>query len=132
MRAEAIDHLNLRIPAARVDDVATFYRDRLGFDLEFLEEYRAGEQGFFYVRLAPDCVFHVTPVDEFEPPDGRNFDHVAVRVDVTEAELRRRLDERDVEVRDEAAHLGAVDRSLSLYVEDPAGYTVELNPVGDA
>jgi len=51
MNATAIDHVNLRVPEVDVEAFVECYRDDPGFDLEHYEEYRAGEQGFFFVRL---------------------------------------------------------------------------------
>ncbi|UPV73606.1 VOC family protein [Halorussus limi] len=127
MNVNWVDHLNLRIPEDGVDEFVALYRDALGFDTEHLDEYRAGETGFFYLRLTDESVFHVSPTDSFTPPDGDAFNHVALFVDEPRSTVRERLQESDAEiVEDVDSRLGATGRYPSVYFEDPFGYLVEL------
>jgi len=58
---------------------------------------------------------------------GRNVDHVAIRIDAAdEAALRRHLAAHDVEIVEERIEETAPGKSLSLYVRDPSGNTLEL------
>lgn len=126
MRAESIDHVNLRVPTDAVPSFVAFYRDVLGFDLEYYEEYRDGERGFFYVRLGESCIVHVSPRETVPDPSGENFNHFAVLVEEPLSAVRDQLTEAGVEILTDAVREGAVGELPCLYVEDPAGYTVEF------
>jgi len=126
MDASHIDHVNLRIPEDGVERAAAFYADALGFDVEGRERYEAGEKPFFDVRLTPEAVLHLWPTDDFDPPTGENYDHVAIVVDHTIEEMRERLDRAGVPIQKELTPLGATGEAPAAYVKDPFGYTVEL------
>ncbi|KPN31891.1 hypothetical protein SY89_02648 [Halolamina pelagica] len=70
MEPSHLDHANLTIPADRVDDAVAFYRDALGFDLEDLDAYRAGDRPIFSIRLSATSLIHVRPSEEFDPRRG--------------------------------------------------------------
>jgi len=126
MQARHIDHVNLRIPADGVDDAREFYGERLGFGIED-DSYAAGEKPFFDVRLTPEAVVHLWPTDSFEPPTATNYDHVAVLVEESIAEIEAELDEAGVEVEETLdSPLGATGEAPAVYVRDPFGYRVEL------
>ncbi|HMF29577.1 MAG TPA: VOC family protein, partial [Candidatus Cybelea sp.] len=58
---------------------------------------------------------------------GRNVDHVAIRVDAAdEAALRRHLAACGVEIAEERIEETPDGNSLSLYIRDPSGNTLEL------
>lgn len=127
MDVRSIDHVNLRVPEDGVESALEFYRDRLGFDVEGVEAYREGDQPFFDVRLAPAHVVHLWPTDEFEPPSGDGFNHVALVVEASIGTVKERLAAAGVPVESELeSPLGATGRAPSVYVEDPFGYRVEL------
>jgi catechol 2,3-dioxygenase-like lactoylglutathione lyase family enzyme len=126
MNATAIDHVNLRVPEADVEAFVECYRDDLGFDLEHYNEYRAGELGFFFVRLGPNCIFHVSPRETVPPRDGETFNHVAVFVEASMDEVMDRIEAADVAVLTEAVREGATGEYPCVYIEDPVGYTVEF------
>ena len=127
MDAATIDHVNLRITADGTEAAIDFYRDCLGFVIEGLEQYEADEQSFFDVRLAPEHVLHLRPTDEFEPPSGNGFNHVALLIKDDIAAIKRSLDESDVTIANELdSPLGATGRAPAVYVEDPFGYRIEL------
>jgi len=126
MNAEAIDHVNLRVSEASLEEFVAFYRDHMGFDLEYYEAYQSGDRGFFYVRLGESCIVHVSPRESVPEPTGENFNHFAVLVDEPLSEVRERLHEAGVEIETEAVREGAVGELPCVYVEDPAGYTVEF------
>jgi len=132
MDVGSIDHVNLRIPDDGVDDALDFYRDALGFGVEGLERYRAGDQPFFDVRLAPAHVIHLWPTDEFEPPSGRGFNHVALVVESDIGAVKERLSAADVPVESELdSPLGATGRASAVYVRDPFDYRIELKEPTD-
>lgn len=127
MNAKWVDHLNIRIPAERIEEFVALYRDALGFKVEHLDDYRAGETGFFYLRLTENSVLHVAPTESFTEPDNEAFNHVALYVEEPRETVRERLEASDaeiVEVVDE--RLGATGAFPSIYFEDPFGYVVEL------
>jgi catechol 2,3-dioxygenase-like lactoylglutathione lyase family enzyme len=131
MDVVAIDHVNLRIPATGIADAVAFYGDSLGFPVEGLAAYRAGEQSFFDVRLAPGHVIHCWPTEAFDPPTGEHFDHVALRVSDDCEDLKSALAAADVKVvRELDDPLGATGHGPSVYVEDPFGYRIELKTTG--
>ena len=126
MNAEAIDHVNVRVPESGVEEFVAFYRDHMGFDLEYYDAYQSGERGFFYVRLGESCILHVSPRESVPEPTGENFNHFAVLVDEPLSAVTDRLDDAGVEIQTEAVREGAVGELPCVYVEDPAGYTVEF------
>ena len=126
MDAEAIDHVNLRVPESALEEFVAFYRDHMGFALEYYDDYRAGERGFFYVRLGESCIVHVSPRETVPEPTGENFNHFAVLVDEPLSSVTERLAAAGVEIETKAVREGAVGELPSVYVEDPAGYTVEF------
>ena len=132
MDATAIDHLNLRVPADGTEAATDFYRDRLGFAIEGMDRYEADEKPLFDVRLAPEHVLHLWPTDEFEPPSGNGFNHVALLIDDEVAAIERQLDEAGVTIENRhGSPLGATGRAPAVYVEDPFSYQVELRTTID-
>lgn len=127
MRAEVIDHVNLRIPRDGVDDAVWFYRDLLGFAAENLEGYRTGANTLFSFRPAQGCKINIRPVAQFEPP-GVNFDHFAVIVDSSSEELRAVLAKAGVEITRERDRSHLAGAAVAVYIEDPFGYILELRP----
>lgn len=126
MHAAHLDHVNLRIPEARVDDAVEFYRETLGFDLEDLEAYRAGDRPIFSVRLSATSIIHLTPSDSIEPPEARNFDHVAIVVEETIDEVTDELAAAGVEVERQSTAKGATGTAPAVYILDPFGYRLEI------
>ncbi|MFB6170330.1 MAG: VOC family protein [Haloarculaceae archaeon] len=126
MDAATIDHVNLKIPADGVDDALAFYRDGLGFEADRLDAYESGEKPFFAIRLTDENVLHLWPDDSFDPPTGTNFDHVAVRLDESIADVKATLDAAGIDVDREFEPLGATGTAPAVYVEDPFGYRLEL------
>jgi catechol 2,3-dioxygenase-like lactoylglutathione lyase family enzyme len=126
MEADGIDHVNLCIPEGRVDEAVRFYGDVLGFEPEKLDLYREGERTSFAFRMGPTSLLHIRPVDDFEPPSSRNFDHCCIIVDRTVDELRKLCAEHDIAVEREGNPWGATGRAPAIYVTDPFGYSIEL------
>jgi len=126
MNPAHLDHANLRIPADRVDDAVAFYRDTLGFELEDLDAYRAGDRPIFSVRLSTTSIVHLSPSEEFEPPADRNFDHVAIVVEDEIEAVKRELTDVSVDIERESTPKGATGSAPAVYVEDPFGYRLEI------
>ena len=62
-----------------------------------------------------------------EVTGGRNLDHLCLALGPHDEDaLRRHLSEHDIEIIEESFHAGARGESLSLYVRDPSGNTIEL------
>lgn len=58
---------------------------------------------------------------------GRNLDHVCMAIAACDEQaLRRHLASHAVEIVEEGWHGGARGKSLSIYVKDPSGNTIEL------
>jgi len=63
------------------------------------------------------------------PPgsDGRNVDHVALRIDPFDAvALRTHLEAHGITMGEVARRYGAEGQGPSIYIEDPDGNTIEL------
>jgi catechol 2,3-dioxygenase-like lactoylglutathione lyase family enzyme len=62
-----------------------------------------------------------------EKAGGRNMDHLCIALGRhREDDLRRHLAAHRVAIVEEAFHAGARGESLSLYIRDPSGNTLEL------
>jgi len=127
MDVATIDHVTVHVPADGVEAAVAFYGETLGFDVEGMDDHEAGEKPFFDVRLGPRNVLHVWPLAEFEAPDGRGYDHLALLVDEPLDDLLAGLEERGVEIeRRMDAPRGATGAAPGAYLRDPFGYRVEL------
>ncbi|PSQ04583.1 lactoylglutathione lyase [Halobacteriales archaeon QS_6_71_20] len=127
MDVRTIDHVNLRIPADGLADAREFYADGLGFELEGVDRFEAGEKPFFDVRLAPEHVIHLWPTDEFDPPTATNYDHIALVVEADVETTTAALADAGIEVEKTLdGPLGATGEAGAVYVRDPFGYRVEL------
>lgn len=126
MDAVAIDHLNLKIPADGRDDALAFYRDGLGFDVERLAAFEAGDRPFFAIRLTPDSVLHLWADEDFEVGTGRSFDHVAIHLDASGETIRDQVEDAEIRVLEDRSVDGARGEARSIYVRDPFGYLLEL------
>ena len=121
---ECIDHVLLLVNST--DDALRFYETVLGCSVESrlpqfgMTELRAGCSHIDLVDVSmPQAVWAKPPV-----AGGRNVDHVALAVDaVDEKALRSHLAAHGVAVIEEREE---GDGSLSLYVRDPYGNTIEL------
>lgn len=126
MDVHAIDHANLHIPADGVDDALAFYRDDLGFEIDRLDQFQAGETPFFAVRLTPHSVIHLWPDPAFEAPSGEGYDHLAIHLAESLEEIRETVENAAITIEDERTVLGAAGEATSIYVRDPFGYLLEL------
>jgi len=124
---EGIEHVLLLV--CGMDDALAFYGDVLGARLETslpaygMAELRAGSSHIDVVDIAaPEGAWARPPV-----AGGRNVDHFAMRLAACdEGALRRHLAKHGIEVIEERVNQDGQDKTLSLYVRDPSGNTVEL------
>ena len=134
-RLSGIDHVVLLVD--KMDRATEFYTAVLGCTVENdLPEYamwqlRAGDALIDLVDIA-------SPAGEWARPEGaggRNVDHVALALGPADPNaVRRHLADKGVAIVEEGDNIGALGKSLSLYVRDPAGNQIELSflPEGDA
>ena len=124
---EGIDHVVLL-----VDDMAAaraFYRDVIGCTVEnALPQYgmlqlRAGAALVDLVDISGEPGAWARP----PAPGGRNVDHICLATGRwDEAAMRAWLAAHGVAIVEEGVNNGARGESLSFYVKDPAGNTIEL------
>ena len=126
MTVAAIDHVNLHVPADGLEDVLDFYGDRLGFEIENVDLFEAGEKGFVSARLTPTSIVHFQPRADFVPPTGNSYDHVALAVEEDVEQLKANLAAVGVEVEREIEALGATGLTPTVYFHDPFGYLLEV------
>ncbi len=129
----AIEILGIDHVVLRVRDLArslAFYCDALGCR----EERRIEAIGLIQLR-AGSALIDLVPVDAplgragGAPPgeEGRNLDHVALRVErFDEAAWRARLEQHGIEPGKVVRRYGADGDGPSMYVKDPDGNVVEL------
>ena len=126
MDAVAIDHVNLRIPPDGIHQAIDWYVERLGFEVERVAEFEAGEKPFIAVRLTDTTVIHLWPDPDFEPSSGLNFDHVSIHLDESVESIRETVEKAGISVEDDRTVAGAQGDARAIYVRDPFGYLVEL------
>lgn len=128
IKVREIDHVVLR-----VRDLARalgFYRDVLGCDVELARP----EMGLWQLRAGRSMI-DLVPVDgrlgaaggAAPGMEGRNVDHVCLRVDpFDEDAIRAHLAAHGVEAGPTAQRIGAEGSGPSIYVADPDGNAIEL------
>lgn len=124
----AIDHIVLR--ARDVQGLARFYQEVLGCSFEKnqpeigLLQLRAGQSLIDFV----DIDGPIGRAGGAAPgKEGRNLDHVCLRVDPFDAEaIGRHLRMHGTEPGEVKSRYGADGQGPSIYVEDPEGNVVEL------
>lgn len=128
IRPREIDHLVLRV--RDLDAMLAFYRDVLGCTVE----RRRDDIGLVQLRAGRSLI-DLVPVDgklgraggAAPGPEGRNLDHLCLRVEPFDGEaIRAFLRERGADPGEIASRFGAEGEGLSIYVSDPEGNTVEL------
>jgi glyoxylase I family protein len=124
---EGIDHLLLLVNG--MSKAEAFYRDVLGCRVED----RLPQFGMLQLR-AGCALIDLVDIDAPEgqwarPPvtGGRNLDHVCIAIAAyDEKRLRQHLAAHGAAIVEEGVHGGARGESLSLYIRDPSGNTIEL------
>ncbi len=123
-----LDHVVLRV--RDIEPALGFYHDVLGCTLERSLE----EMGLYQLRAGRSLIDLVPVESELgrmggAPPgsEGRNVDHIALRIDPFDAEaLRTHLETHGIAMGEVARRYGAEGQGPSIYIEDPDGNTVEL------
>lgn len=123
-----IDHIVLRV--TNLDAMMQFYCDVLGCTLE----KRQDDIGLIQLRAGASLI-DLVPVDGRlgraggAPPgrEGRNLDHVCLKVEPFEPEaIFSQLESRGCKVGPVEQRYGAEGMGPSIYVTDPEGNIVEL------
>jgi catechol 2,3-dioxygenase-like lactoylglutathione lyase family enzyme len=127
LRVLGIDHVVLRV--RDLPRALHFYCDVLGCS----EERRLEALGLVQLRAGRslvDLVDVASPLGRAggpPPGEGRNVDHVALRIEpFDEAALRAHLEAHGVAPGDVATRYGAEGNGPSMYVRDPDGNVIEL------
>jgi catechol 2,3-dioxygenase-like lactoylglutathione lyase family enzyme len=123
-----LDHVVLRV--RDIEPALGFYRDVLGCSLERSLE----DMGLYQLRAGRSLIDLVPVESELgrmggAPPgsDGRNVDHIALRIDPFDAAaLRTHLQAHGITMGEVARRYGAEGQGPSIYIEDPDGNTIEL------
>jgi len=128
IRPREIDHLVLRVRDARA--MIAFYRDVLGCAVERERD----DIGLFQLRAGRSLI-DLVPVDgklgraggAAPGAEGRNLDHLCLRVDPFDGEaIRGFLAANGVAPGAIESRYGAEGEGPSIYLADPEGNTVEL------
>lgn len=128
IRPAGIDHLVLRV--RDVEAMLAFYRDLLGCTLE----RRRDDIGLVQLRAGRSLI-DLVPVDgklgraggAAPGPEGRNLDHLCLRVEPFDAEaIRAFLRAGGAQPGEVDSRYGAEGEGPSIYVPDPEGNVVEL------
>jgi catechol 2,3-dioxygenase-like lactoylglutathione lyase family enzyme len=122
-----IDHVVLRV--SDLERALRFWCEGLGCTVE----RRSDALGLVQLRAGAALV-DLVPVDSPlgraggpPPGEGRNMDHVALRLERFDADaLRAHLREHGIEPGDVARRYGAEGDGPSMYISDPDGNTIEL------
>ncbi len=123
-----LDHVVLRV--RDIERALAFYRDVLGCTLE-----RSLEDIGLYQLRAGRSLIDLVPVESElgrmggAPPssEGRNVDHIALRIDPFDPEaLRAHLEAHGITPGEVARRYGAEGQGPSIYIGDPDGNTIEL------
>jgi catechol 2,3-dioxygenase-like lactoylglutathione lyase family enzyme len=123
-----IDHIVLRI--TDLEAMLRFYCDVLGCKVERRQE----ELGLTQLRAGRSLIDLVTVDGELgrsggspPGPEGRNMDHLCLRVEPFDAEaIYAHLNRHGVEAGEIGSRYGAEGEGPSLYLNDPEGNIVEL------
>ena len=130
---EGIDHLLLVVDG--MERALEFYEGVLGCTLEErypqwgMAQLRAGAALINLVDIAAENGAWAKP----DAAGGRNMDHLCIALGAhDEQALRDHLARHGVAIVEESWHAGARGESLSIYVRDPSGNTLELKgPPGE-
>lgn len=119
-----MDVIHSALWVSDIEETLAFYVDALG--LEKTLEFEGGD-GATNVYVAGDdgmeIQFKHDP--EVEPPSPSGFDHVAVAVEDTDAELERLVEETGCPVRRGPLTSEGANARVA-FIEDPDGYGIEL------
>jgi glyoxylase I family protein len=124
---EGLDHILLLV--CGMPEALRFYCDVLGCSIESelpefsMTQLRAGSALIDLVDVGTVAGQWALP----KVPGGRNLDHVCIAITAYEEQaLRDHLAAHDINIVEEGLHHGARGHSLSIYIKDPSGNTIEL------
>ena len=124
---DGIEHVLLLVNG--MDAALSFYERVLGASVESrlprygMAELRVGGSHLDLVDTSADAGAWARP----PVSGGRNVDHIAVRVrDAAAPEVRVHLSAHGVEIAEERREDGPAGPTVSFYVRDPSGNTIEL------
>ena len=128
INTKGLDHLVLR--TEKPQEMILFYETVLGCKVERTVEII----GLYQLRAGTSLIDIVDTKGKLgkrggPPPtaDGLNLDHYCLRIDPwDEAAIRKHLEEHRIEAPETASRYGAEGFGPSIYIQDPAGNTVEL------
>jgi lactoylglutathione lyase len=119
-----MDVIHAALWVSDLEETLSFYVDALG--LEKTREFESGDgatNAFVAGESDEEIQFKYDP--DVEQPEPAGFDHVAVAVDDTDAELERLVEETGCTVRRGPLTSEGANARVA-FVEDPDGYGVEL------
>lgn len=127
IRVQTLDHFVLRI--RDLDTSLGFYRDLLGLSVEGLSEFQQGIRPFVSLRIG-EQLLDLVPDPAYEASRGgmSGFLHFCLTVDAPLHSVIQRLRDAGTPFLHEepVSRSGARGQALSIYVQDPDGYVVEL------
>ena len=123
-----LDHFVLRVKD--LDRALGFYRDVLGLEVLFLDEFRTGVRPFVSVRIG-NQLLDLVPDPTFDAEAGAKaggYLHCCIRVGGKLETVMADLRAQGVELLEDApsVRMGATGFGRSAYIRDPDGYMVEL------
>lgn len=125
----AMDHIVLNVED--IDRSLDFYTQVLGLEPERVDQFRRGEVRFPSVRVSPETVIDLFPMQagEVRARSGlHNMNHFTMVVDATDFEgFQKHLTEHGVTIAEgPGRRWGARGNGLSVYFNDPDGNRVEV------
>lgn len=119
-----MDVLHSAIWVSDIDQTLSFYVDALG--LEKTREFESGDGATnVYVAGESDIEIQFKHDSEKPAPKPSGFDHTAITVDDTDAEVERLVEETGCTVRRGPLTSESANARVA-FIEDPDGYGVEL------
>lgn len=125
LRPRGIDHLAIHV--SNLDAARAFYVNLLG--CAFIEALPRFNQELLHAGATPISLV-CRPTSGLDPsysePPASGLDHFCLLMENDAIELREKLSEAGVSVEDEVLNQGDPAPTLSLYIRDPSGNSVEL------
>ena len=131
LKVKGLDHIVLRSPD--IEASIRFYCDVLGMEPVRVEDWREGKVPFPSVRIAPESLIDLIPL-QGEPgaDDGQRLDHVCLVVEPGSLEAASRaVQAAGVKVTETMSRFGAQGQGLSFYFQGPEDVTIEVRHYPD-